>query len=120
MNCQEKFRGGGAVGSELENLIQKFDLEDSWRLQNPKERLYTHYHGRTHTYSHIDRAFTNTKFRTNLKIKQTVNSFSDHFYAVLVERKNNQLQGGKGYWIINGDLLHDDKYKKEIEKLWNN
>ena len=78
------------------------------------------YHGRTHTYSCIDRAYTNTKLRANVKIKHTVTSFSDHFHAVLVERKNNQLQRGKGYWIINGVLLHDDKYEKEIEKLWNN
>ena len=39
---------------------------------------------------------------------------------MLVERTNYQLQRGEGYWTINGALLHDDKYKKEIEKLWNN
>ena len=37
--------------SELENLIQKIDLEEKWQLQNPKEKLYTHYHGRPNTYS---------------------------------------------------------------------
>ena len=37
---------------------------------------------------------------------------------MLVERKNNQLKRGKGYWILNGALLHDDNYKKETEKLW--
>ena len=116
-------RSSGEIGggkSELENLIQKFDLEDSWRLQNPNERLYTHYHGRTNTYSRIDRAYTNTKLRTNIQIKHIINSFSDHFHAVLVERKNNLLKRGKGYWILNGALLYDDNYKKEIEKLWNN
>lgn len=85
--------GGGGGKSELENLIQKFHLEDSWLI---------------------------FILRTNIEIKHTVNSFSDHFHAVFLERKNNQLQREKGYWILNSVLLHDDKYKKEIEKLWNN
>lgn len=106
--------------SELENLIQKFDLEDTWPLHNPKERLFTHYHGRTLTYSRIDRAYTNTKLRTNITINHIVNSFSDHFHAVLVQRRNQQLQRRKGYWILNSALLQDDNYKKELEKLWNN
>ena len=115
-------RSSGELGqgkSELENLIQKFNLEDNWRLQNPKEKLYTHYHGRTNTYSRIDRAYTNTKIRANIKIKHLMNSFSDHFHAVFVERNNQQLKRGKGYWILNSALLNDDNYIKEIEKLWN-
>ena len=48
-----------------------------------------------------------------------MNSFSDHFHSVLVERKNQQLKRGKGYWILNSVLLKDDNYIKEIEKLWN-
>ena len=115
-------RSSGELGegkSELENLIQKFDLEDNWRLQNPKEKLYAHYHGRANTYSCIDRAYTNTKLQVNIKIGHILNSFSDHFHAVLVERKNQQLKRGKGYWILNSVLLKDDNYIKEIEKLWN-
>lgn len=61
----------GLGKSELENLIQKFDLEDNWRLQNPKEKLHTHYHGRTNTYSRIDRAYTNTKLQATIKVRHT-------------------------------------------------
>ena len=110
----------GEGKSELEHLIQKFDLEDNWRLQNPKEELYTHYRGRTNTYSRIDTAYTKTKLRTNIKIDHALKSFSDHFRAVLVERKNTQLKRGKGYWILNSTLLKDKNYRTEIEKLWNN
>ena len=84
----------GEGKSELEHLIQKFDLEDNWRLQNPKEELYTHYHGRTNTYSRIDTAYTKTKLRTNIKIDHVLNSFSDHFRAVLVERKKHATKKG--------------------------
>ena len=106
--------------SELENLIQQFDLEDHWRLQNPNEKLYTHYHGRTHTCARLDRAYTNIKLRTSIKIRHILNSFSDHFHAVLVQRKNAGLIRGKGYWILNNSLLQDKEYKKAIVQLWNN
>ena len=68
--------------SELLNLIQQLDLEDHWRLQNPNEKLYVHYHGRKNTYARIDRAYTN-------------------FDAVFLEGKNQVLNRGKGYWILN-------------------
>ena len=116
-------RSSGEIGegkSELEILIQKFDLEDIWRFKNPNERLYTHYHGRTNTYSRIDRAYTTTKIRMNINIKHILNSFSDHYHAVYVERKNQEVKRGKGYWILNASLLNDDNYKREIEILWNN
>ena len=76
-----------------------------------------YYHGRTNIYAHIDRAYTNTKIRTNIRIKHIVNSFSDYFFhAVLLERKNNEVNIGKGY----NALLIDREYKKAITELWNN
>ena len=45
-----------------------------------------------------------------------MNSFSDHFHSVFVERKDQQLKRGKGYWILNSALRKDDNYRKE----WNN
>ena len=57
----------------------KSDLEDHWRLQNPNEKLSTHYHGRKNTYARIDRAYTNTKLRTNIKTGHIVNSFLTTF-----------------------------------------
>ena len=111
---------GKEAKSELENLLQQFDLEDLWRLQNPKEKLYTHYHGRTDRYTRIDRAYTNTKIRTNIRIKHVVNSISDHFHAVLSERKNNEINIGKGYWILNNGLLNDREYKAAVIELWYN
>ena len=89
-------------------------------MQNPKKKLYTHYHGRTNTFSRTDRAYTNTKLRVNIKIRYVVNSYSDHFHAVFVERKNQQLKWGEGYWILNSTLPKDENYRTEIKKPWNN
>ena len=56
----------------------------------------------------------------NIKTKHILNSFFDYFHAIYVERKNQEVKRGKGYWILNASLLNDENYKTEIEKLWNN
>ena len=111
---------GKEAKSELQNLLQQFDLEDHWRLQNPNKKLYTHYHGRTDTYACIDRAYTPTKLRTNIKIKHVTNLFSDHFHTVLLQMNNDYLKRGKGYWILNNALLNNKDYINTIMKLWDN
>ena len=111
---------GKGAKSELENLIQQFDLEDHRRIQIPNEKLYTHYHGRTDTYARIDRAYTDTRLRPNMTMKHVVNSFSDHYHAGFLEKKNQNLKIGKGYWILNNALLDDVKYKNAIIQLWHN
>ena len=95
-------------------------MEDHWRLQNPNEKLYTHYHGRTGTSARIDRAYTNIRLRPNINIKHVINSFSDHYHALLLEKKNHDLKIGKGYWILNNALLSDKEYRKGITQLWSN
>ena len=47
--------------AELMNLIKTFG--DLWRCQNPNDRSYTHFHGRSNTYSRIDWAYTSTNLR---------------------------------------------------------
>ena len=50
------------------SLITEFNLEDLWRHQSPNGRLYTHFHGRSNTYSSIDRAYTSTNLRVGVQI----------------------------------------------------
>ena len=108
------------VQKELQGILSEFDLEDHWRLQNPKERVYTHYHGRTDTYARLDRAYTTTKIRTDIHITHNINSFSDHYHSVILKRSNKDLERGKGYWILNNALLKDSVYCAEIKKPWCN
>ena len=108
------------VQKELQGILNEFDLEDHWRLENPKERVYTHYHGRTGTYARLDRAYTATKIRTDINITHNINSFSDHYHSVILKRSNKDFERGKGYWILHNALLKDSVYCAEIKKFWCN
>ena len=103
---------------ELKDLLIEFDLEDKWRLQNPRERLYTHYHGATNSYSRLDRAYTSTTLNAEIKISHIINSFSDHIQSVSLDRTKIEFERGRGYWMLNTSLLKNPEFVKEIETLW--
>ena len=68
MTLGNKDRNTGNKGfcksqEKLTSLITKFDLQKLWRRQNTNVCLYTHFHGRSSTYSRIDRAYTITNLR---------------------------------------------------------
>ena len=70
---------------ELMGLIMKFHLEDLSRHQIPNDRLHTHFHGRSNTYSRIDRSYTSTNLRVGAKIDHEINTFSDHFQIIVMK-----------------------------------
>ena len=105
---------------ELMNLITEFDLEDLWRRQNLNGPLYTHFHGRSNTYSRIDRTYTSTNLRVDVKTDHEINTFSSHFQTIVINREPTNFKRGKGYWILNCGLLQDKEYIQHIKILWEN
>ena len=123
MTLGNKERSTGSKGfceskEERMSLIAEFDLEDLWRRQNPNGRLYTHFHGRSNTYSRIDRAYTSTNLRVGVKIDHEINTFSDHFQTIVIKREQTNFDRRKGYWILNCRLPQDKEYIQHIKKLW--
>lgn len=106
--------------TQLKTLLQEFDLEDVWRLENPEENFFTHVHKATETYARLDRAYTSTCIRQETKISHELNSFSDHMFAVKVVRNFTKNMKGPGYWHFNNSLLEDETYQNEIKSLWKN
>ena len=92
---------------ELTSLITEFDLEDLWRRQNPNGCLHKDFHGRSNTYSCIDRAYTSTDLRVGVKMDHEINTFSNHFQKIVIKWEPANFRRGKGYWILNCGLLQD-------------
>ena len=100
------------------SLITEFDLEDLYRRQNLNDHLYTHFYGRSNTYSRIDRAYRSTNLRVSVKIDDQKNAFSDHFQTVVIKRETTNFKRGKSYWILNCGLLQDIEYIQHMKGLW--
>ena len=125
MTLGNKDRSTGSKGfcesqEELMSLITEFDLEDLWRRQNPNGRLRMHFHGRSNTYSGIDRTHTSTNLRMGVKIDNEINTFSYHFQTIVIKREPKNFKRGKGYWILNCGLSQDKEYIQHIKQLREN
>ena len=125
MTLGNKDRSTGSKGfcesqEELMSLITEFDLEDLWRRQNPNGRLRMHFHGRSNTYSGIDRTHTSTNLRMGVKIDNEINTFSYHFQTIVIKREPKNFKRGKGYWILNCGLFQDKEYIQHIKQLREN
>ena len=106
MTLGNKDRSTGNKGfcesqEELMSLITEFDLEGLFRCRNPNGCLYTHFHGRSNTYSCTDRVCTSTNLRVDVKIDHEINTFSDQFEmkeaqgAKIHAKMNWKLEGEK-------------------------
>ena len=120
MTLGNKDRSTGNEGfcksqEQIMSLITEFDLNDLWRRQNPNGRLYMHFHGRSSTYSRIDRAYTFTNFRVGVKIDHEINTFSDHFQTIVIKRELINFKRGRGYWILNCGVFQNKEYIKHIK-----
>jgi hypothetical protein len=88
---------------ELQNAV---NVIDSFRISNPKRRLYSYYHTDGKSKSRIDRIYTGVEL--SLRVEAThleFSKFSDH--KILRLRIGNNVERGPGSWIFNTTLLND-------------
>ena len=78
-----------------------------------------YFHGKSNTYSCIERDQKSTNLRVGVKIDLEVNTFSNHFQTIVIKREPTNLRE-KGYWILNCGLLQDKEYIQHIKELWEN
>ena len=98
-------------------LQEKIGIIDSFRITNPKRRLYTYYHTDRKSKSRIDRIYIDTEM--SLRVEATHFEFtnlSDH--KVVRLRVGNNVERGPGSWIFNNSLLYDEDFSnKMIEEI---
>ena len=103
-------------------FIDNTGLIDSFRITNPKRRLYTYYHTDNRSKSRIDRIYLDIDFSARVEATNfEISHYSDHKLIRL--RIGNSVERGPGSWIFNNTLLKDDifiaKMKNEIREATN-
>ena len=87
-------------------LQERTGIIDSFRLTNPKRRLYTYYHTDRRSKSRIDRIYLNVELSSRVEATNfEYTSLSDHKIVRL--RIGNNVERGPGSWIFNNTLLND-------------
>ena len=57
------------------------------------------------TRSRIDRVYTDINIASNTKINHIMIAFTDHYYAIYIDRFPSKTKTGKDSWYFNNSLL---------------
>ncbi|XP_049948779.1 uncharacterized protein LOC126456905 [Schistocerca serialis cubense] len=99
---------------ELQELLRKLNLRDSWRLLYPNTTEFTYFHNRGR--SRLDRICETRELATSVsRVEGCPVIFSDHCaYICKLQLPTNKLSGGRSAWKLNTEHPSDAKLQQEI------
>ena len=106
----------GQSRNSLKHLLVELKLEDTWRLHNPDEQVFTH-HSHLGSASRIDRIYTSRILRNrvlNTEITPCTHLDHDIVGAFLTF---GETPRGKGVWHLNCDILNNNEFTVHVRFL---
>ncbi|OCT99674.1 hypothetical protein XELAEV_18005457mg [Xenopus laevis] len=101
----------------LKKKLEEIGLVDTWRVQHPKDKDYTHFSKKYSVYTRIDYLFVSQGGLHWVKeAKIITNLFSDH-YPILLKLNIPQINDKDYIWRFNDLLLHNKDTKDKIRNM---
>ena len=101
---------------EWQKLEIGLGLVDSFRVTNPKRRVYSYTHTNGSSRSRIDRIYISSDIQGTVLSSVYENTFSsDH--KILHLNLANEINTGPGHWIFNNSLLSDIAFVEGINDI---
>ena len=101
----------------INNLIDKHQLVDIWRIRNPDLFTYTWARRNPPIYERIDYWLISDRIQQAISKVDILPSFiADHSIPLIVYELNADKRG-PGYWKMNTSYLTDEDYKDNIKKI---
>ena len=114
---RQSLEDGGS--KSIENILNKYDLEDVWRRRNPDNIKFTWKNSGKHQASRIDYWLISRSLDSCMKATDIIECpFSDHD-AVLIYINMNEIKRGKGYWKMSNDVIQSSFFKQKFDVFWN-
>jgi hypothetical protein len=115
---ENKQSSNGADQVELENLILKHNLVDSWRFLNESSEECTFGRSMGNKTSRIDQIYI-SEYLTDLLVSAqiTAHTASDHNICRITLRTPDNLTIAKSSWKLNNKVLKHRKYQNSIRDI---
>ena len=99
-----------------QSLETNLGLVDSFRITNPKRRLYTFWHSNGKSKSRIDRIYLTGDLQGKIVSTVFENCLSSDHKIVKLNLAQN-IDTGPGQWVFNNMHLQDEVFVKEIKEI---
>ena len=101
----------------LHDIIDKYEMQDVWRVRNPDEKVFSWNRDHPYTASRIDFMLCNNGLINKcVDIMYQGTFFSDH-KALICELKVSNENRGEGYWKFNESLLNDELFVQTVKDI---
>ena len=102
------------LAEDLDRLLDKWDLQDMWRIQNPHSNRCS-FHSLHHMSSRLDYCFVSLNFACYVADCIIGNAYcSDH--SPVISQFSFNAPGGKRPFIFPIDLCYSDQFRLELNK----
>ena len=91
-------------------------LIDSFRVTNPKRRLYTYTHTNGTSRARLDRIYFSKDLMGKI-LSSTTEFASESDHKIVKTSLAKDVEHGPGQWIFNNTLLKDDVFVTEIKDI---
>ena len=103
----------------IHELMTFFDLEDVWRSQHPKKRVYSWF-GPNRRMGRLDYFLLSTDLAQSVNCMGYNTGYRSDHSLCHVSLPFTQQQRGRGTWKFNNSLLHDHEYVNMVKLTINN
>ena len=97
----------------IETLMEQFNLNNVWRIQNPEKRQFTY----TQKQPRIECILVSGELMKAIPKTSIVPGYRSDHKIVFMTYDTAPLKKGPGFWRFNNSLLKDEQYCKEAIEI---
>ena len=119
---EQDIRGGKDNSHKLStdcinNLVNRYQLCDVWRIRNPKKFEYTWSRRNPPIYERIDFWLISSKIQLNVQKTMHIPAFMSDHAGALLEIQDIEYKPGPGFWKLNTSYLNDVDYQNLVKSI---
>lgn len=104
---------------EIQNLKNKFNLVDPWRVNNPTSKKFTWTRRNPTKQARLDYFLISEELMSILGNVKIIPGYRTDHSIINIEFKINDFERGRGFWRFNNSLLRDKEYILKIKEIIN-
>ena len=105
----------------LDEINEKFDLIDIWRVRNPEKRRFTWRRTKPVIQSRLDRFYISDTMQYNISKTDIIPGIcSDHSSIILSIKPTKSTKSGPNFWKFNNSLLKNENFTNGLKNFLKN
>lgn len=117
--CNYKYHNNPRASKAVNDMKQRINMVDPWRVYNPQVRRYTWLRRNPIKKARLDFFLISEELMTFVEKASILPSYKSDHAIIQLELRLTNFTKGKGFWKFNNSLLRDVQYVKKVKNCIN-